>query len=853
MVRMLERDDQLARLQHLFEQATLGFGHLVFIGGEAGAGKSLLVQTFTDSIAARSQVLIGWCDPVSPPRPAGPLVDMARGFGDPVSSVLRRENRPGLFDAVYADLAAAQRPTVLIFEDVHWAGETTLDLMRFLGRRLGTVPALVLATYRDDETGRDHPLRSRLGDLATQSAVSRLALAPLSLDAVTALAGRSSVDASRIWARTGGNAFFVTEVLRAASEDVPATVADAVLARVGRLSSTGQHALAAAAVLGPRAERFVLLDVVGGDTAAIDECVDAGLLQLPSPVLTFRHDLVRQAVLSGIGDAHRRRLNAQVLDALRAHRIDQDMLARLAELAENADDRAAVLEFAPAAGLRAAHLGSHREAATQYDRALRFTTSEVERAELLQRLAEERYLTGDLISAVESGEKALHLRRELGQQERVGEALRWLSRFYWYSGNRAAGERCASESLDVLTPLGPSAELAMAMSSQSQLLMLGGEHEAAIRWGIRAIALATELDLPDVVAHAMNNVGTSESSLGIPEGLDRLRKSLQLSLELGAEDHASRAYANLSHHLVALRLLDEAAGVLDEGLGYCAAHDLDVQIPYLRAARALMNVRRGNWTVAMNEANGVLALPGTTPVHRFAALLPVVMVNTRTGAPDTAMMRTLGQLAHDLGEVQRLAAYANVRAEALWLAGQHVAADAELSAIYARTTSSGERAAATELAWWLGRAGLTVDPPSIRHGAFRDALTDPRSAAAHLELLGSRYDAAVCLMEGSQEDLRQALEIFNRLGAKPAAAVAQAMLRRLGASKIARGPRPRTRRDPHGLIARQLEVLDLMAEHLTNAEIAQRLFLSERTVDHHVSAILSKLHVQTRDDAIRHA
>ena len=850
---MLERDNQLARLQHLFEQASLGFGHLVFVGGEAGAGKSLLVQTFTNSIATRAQVLIGWCDPVLPPRPAGPLVDMARGFGDPVSSVLRDESRPGLFGAVYADLAAAQRPTVLIFEDVHWADETTLDLLRFLGRRLGTAPALVLATYRDDETGRDHPLRSRLGDLATQSAVSRMALAPLSLDAVTTLAGRSTVDVSRIWAKTGGNPFFVTEVLQAASDEVPATVADAVLARVGQLSSTARHALTAAAVLGPRAERFALLEVVGGDTAAVDECVEAGLLQLSSPVYTFRHELVRQAVVSGIGDAHRRRLNAQVLDALRARRVDQDMLARLAELAENADDRAAVIEFAPAAGLRAAHLGSHREAAIQYDRALRFTTSEAERAELLQRLAEERYLTGDLIAAVESGEQALHFRRVLGQREQAGEALRWLSRFYWYSGNRAAGERCAAESLDVLTPLGPSAELAMAMSSQSQLLMLGGEHEAAIRWGIRAIALATELDLPDVVAHAMNNVGTSESSLGIPEGLDRLRKSLQLSLELGAEDHASRAYANLSHHLVALRHLDDAARVLDEGLAYCAAHDLDVQIPYLRAARALMNVRRGHWTVAMSEANEVLALPGTTPVHRFAALLPAVMVNVRTGAPDTSMMRELGRLAHDLGEIQRLAAYANVRAEALWLAGEHVTADAELSAIYARTTSSGERAAATELAWWLNRAGLTVDPPSIRHGAFRDALTDPRSAAGHLELLGSRYDAAVCLMEGNEEDLRQALEIFNRLDAKPAAAAAQAMLRRLGASKIPRGPRPTTRRDPHGLTARQLEVLDLIAEHLTNAEIAQRLFLSERTVDHHVSAILSKLHVQTRDDAIRHA
>jgi hypothetical protein len=174
--------------------------------------------------------------------------------------------------------------------------------------------------------------------------------------------------------------------------------------------------------------------------------------------------------------------------------------------------------------------------------------------------------------------------------------------------------------------------------------MLGGEHEAAIRWGIRAIAFATELDLPEVVAHGIEQRGHVGVSLGIPEGLDRLRKSLQLSLELGAEDHASRAYANLSHHLVALRLLDDAAGVLDEGLAYCAAHDLDVQIPYLRAARALMNVRRGNWTVAMSEANDVLALPGITPVHRFAALLPVVMVNIRTGAPDTPMMRELGQL-----------------------------------------------------------------------------------------------------------------------------------------------------------------------------------------------------------------
>jgi predicted ATPase len=167
MAALVERGEQLATLRQLFERAVQGHGHLVFVGAEAGAGKSTLVQAFGDSVAGRARILTGWCEPLSTPRPAGPLIDMAAGLGPAVTSILREHDRAGLFDATLAALTASGRPSVIVFEDVHWADETTLDLLRFLGRRVGATPALVIATYRDDETGAAHPLRTLLGDLAT--------------------------------------------------------------------------------------------------------------------------------------------------------------------------------------------------------------------------------------------------------------------------------------------------------------------------------------------------------------------------------------------------------------------------------------------------------------------------------------------------------------------------------------------------------------------------------------------------------------------------------------------------------------------------------------------------------------
>src|SRR5688572_10589865 len=231
---LLEREGTLDELARLLAAAAGGRGSLLLLGGEAGVGKSVLVRRFAELAAERARVLVGACDPLSTPRPLGPVADVADGLGGRVGRLLRGGERSELFRALLDELAGPAA-TLLVVEDAHWADEATLDLLRFLGRRVGATAALVVVTYRDDEVGRDHPLRVALGDLATAPAIRRLAVAPLSVAAVARLAAGSGLNPAELHRQSGGNPFFVTEVL-AAGGGIPATVRDAVLARAARLS-----------------------------------------------------------------------------------------------------------------------------------------------------------------------------------------------------------------------------------------------------------------------------------------------------------------------------------------------------------------------------------------------------------------------------------------------------------------------------------------------------------------------------------------------------------------------------------------------------------------------------------------
>jgi len=851
---LLERVRPLEELRRLLLEAASGAGRLVLVGGEAGVGKTALVRQFTRALPGKVRALWGGCDPLSLPRPLGPLVDVAAALGPAFERMLEAEvPRARLFAAVRDALQAATH--ILVFEDAHWADDATLDLLRYLGRRMDTTRSLVIVTYRDDEVGPKHPLRVLLGDLATADGVRRVGLEPLSAEGVRTLATGSGLDPDALHGRTGGNPFFVTEVLAAGGASLPPTLRDAVLARAARLLPPARHALEAAAVLGPRFDGVLLAEIASVDEAALEECLASGALTRNGPAIAFRHELVREAILEATLPARAVALHAAVLQARRKASLGADDFATLAHHAEAAGDREAVLDFAPAAAQRASVLRSHREAAAQYARALRFAAGlrPAERALLFEQRSYECYLTNQIAEAVAARQEALGLWREVGVPAKVGDSYRWLSRLSWFLGRNADAEAYAREALVVLEAAGPGPPLAWAYSNLAQIHMLAGRSEEAVEWGERAIAVAADLGDREVLCHALNNVGTARSQVeGDDAGMTLVERSLAIALELGFEEHVARAYSNLGATTLARRRLPAARGYLRAGIDYCTEHDLDSWRLYMTGGLAVCELWEGRYAEAAGLAGAMLEHPRLAVPSRIQPLMVLGRVRTRRGEPDAAAaLDEALALATGTGEPQRVGAVRAARAEAAWLAGDLEAARAEVTAPFERAVAGRDAWLIGELGFWLWRAGgLSSSPP--RAAAPFALQIDGRAAdaAAAWRTIGCPYEAAMALADLDDEvALRDAHQTLETLGASPLADRIARRLREKGVRDLARRPRASTRGNPAGLTTRELEVLRLVAEGLRNAEIADRLFVSPKTVDHHVSALLGKLGARSRSEA----
>ena len=856
---LLERGRFLEALEAWWAEAVEGRGRLVLVTGEAGIGKTALVREFCARERLSRRVLWGACDGLRTPRPLAPFVDIAANAGDRFADAIAQGERPArCFDALVDELAGPA-PTILVIEDLHWADEATLDVMTMLGRRAEIVPALVIATYRDDELTADHPLRSVLGELRVSHGVRRIELPPLSLEAVGALAAPADADTADLYRVTGGNPFFVTEVLATGGERVPATVRDAVLARAGRLSGPARRLLEATAVVPRRTDLWLLEAVAPELLETLEECVGSGMLDPGQADVGFRHELARVAIEDSIPPNRRVALHRAVLTALEDRGGASPDLARLADHAEAAREREAVLRWAPQAGEQAARSGSHREAGAQYARALRFADglAPAERAELLQRRADECFMTDQFDAAIEAQTEALECRKRIGDQLDEGDALRALSRLMFFAARVGEGERLALEAVALLEPLPRGHELAMAYGNVSQRRMVVEDLEAAIAWGSRALDLARRLDDADATVYALTNIGAAQFEAGLEEGESTLLQALALAQKHDLEDHAGRAFFNIVYRAVRRRTLGLADAYLEPGLEYCRERGLETWRLYLLGCRASMELDRGLWDQAAESAGLILRDPRSAPVPRGMAFVTLGLVRARRGDPDAdAPLAAEHALAQSTDELARIAAVAAARGEAAWLAGDHRAV---ASATDAAISLARERHApwvVGELACWRRRAGLSDRvAPGDAAEPYALSLAGQSAQAAQLwRELGYPYEAAMALADADvEESLRVAHRELQELGARPAAAIVARKLRERGVRQVPRGPRPGTRENPAGLTARELEVLALLAQGLRNAAIAAELVVSERTVDHHVSAILRKLDVRTRGEAAAEA
>ncbi|HET8607891.1 MAG TPA: AAA family ATPase [Gaiellaceae bacterium] len=848
MERVLEREAELAALEDAVRALGGSRGCLVLLGGEAGIGKTTLVRALRERVGGGTGFYVGACEALSVPVPLAPLRELAEEAGDP--DLASPEGDRLLLARRLLAALVERGPAVAVVEDAHWADPTTLDVLRLLARRVERTPVALVVTYRDDEAAANAELARLLGDLATSPAVRRLVLRPLSEAAVRELAEPAGADAVALSRVTGGNPFLVVESI-AAGERLPASVRDATLARARRLGPAAQEVVAAAAAIGQRVAPALLEAVAPASADAVEEALARGVIVAEGPLLAFRHELIRAAIESSLSPPRRAELHARVVAALAAQAGPADH-ARLAHHAELAGLDEEACRHAALAAAEAERVGALREATLQAGRALRLGAGldGSERLELLLRHSRTaNFASTRFEDAVESAQEAIALAGSLGDRVREGRAQVALASAFWSLDRLREAREATNRGVALLETAGDVAALARAHAMRIRVEATGFDPAVALELGPRALELAAEAGLEETRIAVATSLGLARGYRGDPGSLPLLVDAAATARAAGLAIQTVRAYFNLAFVAAALRrhaLLEEVVG---EALPLFEEYQAAIPAYALELCHAGSLLDRGRW----DEALASVARRG--PGKELAAAGVVEgLVAARRGGPGAArILEAAWALGRELPEASRHGTIRAALVEAAWLRGDRAEALRQLRAAAESPATQRFARSAGELALWGRRHGLELEAPA---GAPAPVLLelagDWRGAVRAWRELEAPYEAALAALPGDERAARAAVAALHALGAT-AAAQAFARERAAAGAQAPRGPRRSTRAHPAGLTRREQEVLERLATGATNPAIATALHLSERTVAHHVSAILRKLDAGTRVAAIESA
>ncbi len=861
---LIERAGFLASLQATFENVVAGEGHCMLVSGEAGIGKTSLVKTFCkkvkkDPMAIGCKIYEGTCDALFTPRPFGPVFDIilqmhGLGWENKVSI----SDRSGLFTRFHYELETQEETTIIIIEDIHWADEATLDFIKFFARRITRLHCLFILTYRADEIHSHHPLRTVLGQLPPDS-FTRLQLAPLSYEAVEKMAVEKGYNADDVYSISSGNPFYVNEILANYSVGVPDNIRDSVLSTFNRADEKTKQLWEILSVMPTGFEIEYLEKIDPSYSAAIHNCLDLKILIPKDGLISFKHELFRRTIETSLSPFLRIELNKKILDLLKENFENIVGVERILHHAKNANENDIVVAYAYLAAKQASNLGAHIEASKLYLTAIEYYRDNDRETmiQYYQSYAYECYLTSQIKEAIIYTGKAVTFWKEENNVEKAGDCMRFLSRLWWYDGNRKKAEAYAKDAIDLLDDQPSSTTKAMAYSNMSQLKMLSHEFDECITWGGKAIAMAKELGDEEILCHALNNVGTSQSRVPSfrPKGVELLQQSLGIALKNAYDDHAARAYANLASNAVKMKDFVLAKKTLEEGIQYCKERDLDTYTIYLAAFKARLSLDTGNWNEAYQIAENLIKNEGLLSIVKIEALVIVAIIKMRRGDSDLLpLLAEAKEKAFETMEPQRIIPTVAALLEYEWITGTSFISEADLDYAIAMLVYKGNVVVQNEFNFWLLKArNQHVPLQEIYEGYQISNKAMAVKAAGLWKQLGCPYEQALILFEGNDDNKREAIEIVHKLGAEAIYEKMKFEMRASGIKKIPLGIRKSTQSNPANLTDRELDVLQLLKDGLQNKEIAGRLFISPKTVDHHISSIFFKLDVNSRSKAVQEA
>lgn len=856
---LVEREEFLDLLQRHFNDIAYGEGHCIFVAGEAGIGKTALVKAFCKQKENDCDIFHGACDDLFTPRPLAPLYDILSQINrDILSKSHVSKDRSNLFSTFFEEFKNRERKFLIIFEDIHWADEATLDFIKFFARRISQLRCLFILTYRDDEIHSRHPLRNVLGQLPPDS-FTKIFVTPLSKSTVQKMAADKGYSGEDVYGISGGNPFYLNEILASYSPGVPENIKDSILSVYERQEEGTKHAWQICSVIpeGLEVNRFAKIRTSWDE--AMDHCFAMNVIIVREAKVIFKHELYRRTIEESLSPFKRIALNKKILELLLTSFEEEGEIERIVHYAKNANDDKLVVKYAPLVASKAACVGSHMEAAKLFLTAIEY--SEANDADLLLQLydgyAYECYLTNQIKEAIIYTEKSLTLWQEKNNIEKVSDCLRQLSRLWWLDGNSKNAESFGGQAIELLATQPSSAAKAMAFSNMSQLKMLFDQPGECTMFGEKAIAMAQEVGALAPLSHALNNVGSvlMEVQSSKQKGIELLHESLSIALKNSFHEHAARAYSNLGSNGVKMKDYSFAKKILDEGISYCEARDLDSWRLNMLSLKACVNLETGDWTNAFTLADNLLKTEDKPRAFKISAMVVVAKINMRTGNADALpLLLQASTKAFETMELQRIIPSMIALLEYEWLTGKTFITTENLNQIINRVEQSVSGAEKSEFAFWLQKARKQELQLNELHEGYDVSSVKMAMRAGEIwKRLHCPYQEALSLSEGNEKDKKSALSIFQQLGAKAVCEKIKMEMRASGIKNIPRGIRESTKSNPAQLTNRELDIIYLLQKAVQNKEIAETLFISPKTVDNHISSILFKLDVNSRSKAVAEA